>query len=172
MDEYTTTASAPLDLLPGVCCQTILCWVGSHDEQDGVVAVAAALARHGGGSLQVVMGLDSPHRFNDDGGGPVTPLTPEVIARAERRLARLYGDGARTMVLPGHPVAEVRRYARNHRVDLIVMGSQALQVEESYGERLFEQAPCPVLILVKPGGSTKTSSSRTQLERTLKQRGE
>ena len=162
------TAATPYpDLLPGICCRAVLCWVGSNEVQDEVVQVAAALARHGGGDVQVVMGLDLPHRFQS--AGPVLPLTPEVIGGAERRLARLYGPGTRTMVLPGHPVTEVRRYARNHRVDVIVMGSQALQVEQSYGERLFEQAHCPVLILVKPAHSSLTtpgqSKRRTQQER-------
>jgi len=150
MDEHTATIPpSKKPLLPGISCHTILCWVGSDDEADAAVEVAAALARHAGGRCQVVMGLDSPHRFRAD--TPATPLTPEVIARAERRLARLYGPTLRTMVLPGHPVAEVRRYARNHKVDLIVMGNQALEVEQSYGERLFERAPCPIMILLKPG---------------------
>jgi len=146
MDYPTSTAR--VSILPGISCKAVLCWVGSSEEQEEVVKVAAALAHLGTGGIQVVMGLDSPNRFH--GEGPVDPLTPEVIGRAERRLARLYGP-IRTMVLPGHPVVEVRRYARNHKVDLIVMGSQALQLEERYGERLYAHAPCPVLILVKPG---------------------
>lgn len=165
MDDFPTATQRP-SLLPGICCQTVLCWVGSCDEREEVVEVGLALARHGGGKVQVVMGLDSPHRFHGQHGenGPATPLTPEVIGRAERRLAKLYGPGAPTMVLPGHPVAEVRRYARNHRVDLIVMGSQALQVEDRYGERLFSQAPCPVLIIVKPGESSSGQSERQMLQ--------
>jgi nucleotide-binding universal stress UspA family protein len=149
MDEHPGTDIAlSRPLLPGISCHAVLCWVGSDDEEDVVVEVAAALAQRSGGRCQVVMGLDSPHRFKGD--TPATPLTPEVIARAERRLARLYGPTLRTMVLPGHPVAEVRRYARNHKVDLIVMGNQALDVEQSYGERLHERAPCPIMILLKP----------------------
>jgi len=165
MDDFLATHQRP-PLLPGIYCQTVLCWVGFYDEREEVVEVALALARHGGGKVQVVMGLDSPHRFHAQNGenGPATPLTPEVIGRAERRLAKLYGPGTRTMVLPGHPVAEVRRYARNHRADLIVMGNQALQVEDRYGERLYSQAPCPVLIIVRPGESSSGQSERQMLQ--------
>ena len=38
----------------------------------------------------------------------------------------------------------------HQRVDLVVMGEQALKVERGCGERLADAAPCTVLILVPP----------------------
>jgi len=113
-------------------------------------------------ACHVVLGLDSPHRVpgparpeksrlqrGASGGEPARlPLTPEVIGSAERHLAELYDGGVKTMVLPGNPVIEIRRYARRHRIDLIIMGPQALEAERRVGERLLESAPCTLLILV------------------------
>jgi nucleotide-binding universal stress UspA family protein len=82
--------------------------------------------------------------------GLMAPVTPEVIDGAERRLAKLYGPGAHTMVLPGHPVTEIRRYALNHRMDLIVYGGQGLAAEKTCGERLCDDAPCSLMILFFP----------------------
>lgn len=154
-------------LLPGISCKTILCWVGSSEEQDAVVAVARSLANHSRGRCQVVMGLDSPfhhhqqdQREHRDRLRSKSPLTPEVIGRAEKKLSKLYGSGVHTMVLPGHPVAEVRRYARNHKIDLVIMGEQGLRVEHQYGERLADRAPCPVMILLYPKQGSKTETSQ------------
>jgi len=139
--------AAMAEFLPGICCQRVLCWVGYLHERDPVVEVAQALARAGNGRCELVLGLDAPRRLDQV---PAGPLTPELIGQAERRLGQLYGSASRTMVLPGHPVREVRRYARNQRADLIVMGLQALQVEQSCGERLADEAPCPIMILLRP----------------------
>ena len=102
-------------------------------------------------ACEVVMCLDAPHRLDARRGADgqrVRPLTPEVIMSAERSLQRLYGPDTRTMVLPGHPVSEIRRFARNQSVDLIVMGEQAHAIEKEFGERLVDDAPCAVLSLV------------------------
>jgi nucleotide-binding universal stress UspA family protein len=163
-------------LLPGISCKAILCWVGSSEEPDAVVAVASSLASQSRGRCQVVMGLDSPFHHQQDRQGrrdrfrSKSPLTPEVIGRAEKKLSELYGSGVNTMVLPGHPVAEVRRYARNHNIDLIIMGEQGQRVEHQYGERLADRAPCPVLILLYPKQESKTKSQPSTRSSTAKER--
>jgi len=104
------------------------------------------------------MGLDAPvdQRFPARSEAR-TPLTPPVIARVGRRLADLYGPDVPTLVLPGHPVKEVRRYAQNHSVDLIVMGQQALRIEQNYGEKLAAHAPCTVMIVIPPALESQPS---------------
>lgn len=151
--------------LPGLPCKHILCWVGSAEERDPVVEVARALARQANGRSLVVMGLESGGR-QQSGGPPVqAPLTPEVIIRAERRLSRLYGEGVDTMVLPGHPVLEVRRYARNHAVDLIVMGEQGSDLEHKYGVRMADQAPCAVMVLLPKRSEGPSTRDRATLSK-------
>jgi len=71
---------------------------------------------------------------------------------AEVRLHQLYGPDTRTMVLPGHPIREIRRFARTQDIDIVFMGVQAHAIEEEFGERLVHDAPCAVLSLVYPRG--------------------
>ena len=155
-------------LLPGVPCRKVLCWVESVVEEDRVVRVAQALAALGRGVCHVVMGLDSPRRLGGNGDGPPrAPLTPELIGRADSQLAALYGRGVATMVLPGHPVEEVRRYARTRGVDLIVIGEQGLAVEREYDTRVADDPPCAVMSLVLPpsgDNGREESEERTSLE--------
>ncbi|MDJ0764904.1 MAG: hypothetical protein QNJ97_18120 [Myxococcota bacterium] len=137
----------------GLDFKKVLCWVNSTRIKDSVVALAKSLAATCNGKCHVVMGLDCPSRDRNQlpSNGPgQLPLTPEVIGRAETELAALYGEDAHTMVLPGHPIAEVRRYARTQAMDIIAVGDQGLAVERAYGERLCDNAPCAVVVLMMP----------------------
>ena len=134
-------------------CSRVLCWVGSTEKPDSAVPLAQALARLHKGECHVVMSLDIPdgtpsgtHSLS----GRCTPLTPEIINRAKQELARLYGDDVFTLVLPGHPITEIKRYARNKKVKLIIVGEQGLAAERDYGQKLCDDAPCTVLTLFIP----------------------
>ncbi len=145
----------------GPAYRRVLLWVNSADRVDPAFSVALLLARRGSGILHVVMGLDSPGRYRPVSAGRVEPLTPQVIERVCTALADLYVGGGRaepvetggetvevhTMVLPGHPVEEVRRYAQRHGIEVIVMGEQALDAEEAFGDHLLRDAPCPVVLV-------------------------
>jgi len=127
----------------------ILCWVCSTEQPDAAVPLAQTLARMHKGECHVVMSLDAPHRLNHTAGRSV-PLTPEIINAAKQKLATLYGEDVFTLVLPGHPVAEIKRYARNKHVSLIIVGEQGLAVERDYGQSLSDDAPCAVMTLFQP----------------------
>lgn len=144
--------SASESLLPDLDVETLLCWVGSAEEADPVATVAKTLAAHLGAKCQMIMGLASPFRSSSSGQASteLEPLTPGAIAATQRRLAALYSSELQPIVVPGNPVVEVGRYATAHRVDLVVMGEQALRVETECGQRLADNAPCTVLILVPP----------------------
>jgi nucleotide-binding universal stress UspA family protein len=144
-NEYSNPAG-PL----GLNVRNVLCWVSSFESPDGIVEVGKAYAATCRGICHVVMCLESPPVFHGKGLGVKGPLTPEVIGNAENRLASLYGNDVRTMVLPGNPIAEIRRYARTRQMDLIIMGEQGLALEAAHGERLYENAPCTVMVLVFP----------------------
>jgi nucleotide-binding universal stress UspA family protein len=149
-----TDVSLLRSLTRGIEPQKVLCWVNSNEKRDWVVNVAKALSASYQGICHAVMCLDCASRIRPrlpQTGSPVSqPLTPEVIGQAGQRLSALYGDDIHTMVLPGDPITEIRRYARTHQMDLIVMGEQALAVEQLYGERLLEDPPCMLMILAMP----------------------
>jgi universal stress protein A len=57
---------------------------------------------------------------------------------------------AKTVVVAGPPYVKIVRYARDHQVDLIVMGTQGLigldrLIMGSTAERVVRTAPCPVV---------------------------
>ncbi len=152
----------PARTLPGFGFKKVLCWVNSTETSEWTVQAARSLAVTSNGSCHVIMCLDCASRPGKPVQKGKAPLTPEVIAKACADLAELYGDEVHTMVLPGNPIAEIRRYARNQKMDLIVMGEQGLAVERTYGERLYENAPCTVMVLVMPEENNTSNESRTQ----------
>ncbi len=158
-DEYKNP-----ELLADLCSR-ILCWVGSTEKPDSAVPLAQALARLHKGECHVVMSLDVPNGIpggalsgapsetpsgNHSLSSRCAPLTPEIINRAKQELAHLYGDDVFTLVLPGHPITEIKRYARNKKVKLIIVGEQGLAAEREYGQKLCDDAPCTVLTLFIP----------------------
>lgn len=136
---------------PGSCLERCVCWIASTREVDQAVALARALVRPN--PCHLVLSLDSPNRVTTRRPMPPVrgePVTPEVIGKASSMLRYLYGSETHVMVLPGNPLTELRRYVRTHDVSLVVMGSQALAVEQEYGERLIDDPPCPVVVFVDP----------------------
>jgi hypothetical protein len=144
-DVHPNLPAPVLCALLGLEPERCVCWVGSLEERDKVFDLARSLVGHH--ACEVVMCLDP-----GEAGPRKRPLTPEVIIAAEIRLQRLYEPDTRTMVLPGHPISEIRRFARTQQIDLIVMGEQAHAIEQKFGERLIDDAPCAVLSLIHPRG--------------------
>ena len=136
-----------------------VCWVASTREVDAAVALAKELGRPS--PCHVVLCLDSPDRLHARRSSATRrpgPLTPELIGRATTLLRNLYGPDTEAMVLPGEPLAEIRRYVRTHKIDLVVMGEQALTLESEYDARLIDDPPCPVLVFVAPTRSNQVGT--------------
>jgi nucleotide-binding universal stress UspA family protein len=172
MEEYASSSRRSAPTLPGIGCRKVLCWVNSVAEADRVVLVGMALSEAVGGHCEVVLCLDAPCRSGlccELGVERDAPLTPEVISRAEARLARLYGDALPTLVLPGQPVTEIRRYARHKEIELIVMGEQCLNLQRQTGQWLCDDAPCAVLSIVLP--PEEQPRRHPALPRTMQRRG-
>ncbi len=87
---------------------------------------------------------------------PLEQLREEMLRAAEhtlqdevrRKLRSL--PGTKTAVVAGQPFQQIVRYAREHHVDLIVIGTQGLSgldhlVVGSTAERVLRLAPCPVV---------------------------
>lgn len=87
---------------------------------------------------------------------PLEQLRAEMIRVAEQSLQQLvtrrlrHLPRAKMAVVAGPPFQQIIRYAREHQVDLIVMGTRGLSgldhlIMGSTAERLIRQAPCPVV---------------------------
>jgi nucleotide-binding universal stress UspA family protein len=87
---------------------------------------------------------------------PLEQLREEMIREAEHALLRRvrrklrFLPRAKTMVVAGPPFRQITRYAEEHQVDLIVIGTQGLSGLEclimgSTAERVVRTAPCPVV---------------------------
>jgi nucleotide-binding universal stress UspA family protein len=87
---------------------------------------------------------------------PLEQLREEMIREAgqalQRRVRRKlrFLPRAKSMVVAGPPFRQIIRYAGEHHVDLIVMGTQGLTgldrlIMGSTAERIVRTAPCPVV---------------------------
>jgi nucleotide-binding universal stress UspA family protein len=136
----------------------ILCPVDFSPTSYAAMAQAGTLAQRFSADLTVlhvvydpldVTCLHIPHP-------PQEQLREELIREAERMLqAQMHRTlrfvpRAKTAVVLGMPFREIIRYAQEHQVDLIVMGTQGLSglnhlIMGSTAERVVRMAPCPVL---------------------------
>jgi nucleotide-binding universal stress UspA family protein len=119
------------------------------------LAYGKALARLFGAELHVIHVINArPFAGTASADGYVPELTEfatqlETLARANMsRLAD--GAAASTALAWGRPHVEIGRYAREHQIDLIVMGTHGRGfvghlLLGSVAERMVRQAPCPVL---------------------------
>lgn len=96
-------------------------------------------------------------------GDPLAP--PDVLSREQQeacaRLEATLDDrdrsarGARTACVPGTPAAEIVRYAAEHAIDVIVMGTHAhgpsfRMAAGSIADAVLGGAPCAVLAVKDP----------------------
>lgn len=79
----------------------------------------------------------------------------ELINNEVDRLSRAGLAAAGELVIGGHPSEEIVQLAADRKVDLIAMGSHGLTITRrfllgSVSDRVFEYAPCSVLIVKPP----------------------
>jgi len=92
---------------------------------------------------------------------PMAEVLQEISGYAKSELAKL-GDEARArglsvqeQVMQGKPSAEIIRFASEHEIDVIVLGTHGKGMLDqalfgSTTERVVRRAPCPVLTVRKP----------------------
>ena len=136
----------------------ILCPVDFSANSDRAMEYAGALAQRFGADLTVLhviydlLDITCSHIPHP----PLEQLREEMMRQAEqtlrhrvrRRLDSL--PRVKTAVAAGPPFRQIIRYAREHGVDLIVMGTQGLSgldrlIMGSTAERVVRTAPCPVV---------------------------
>ena len=129
------------------------------DTSEAAMQYAFELARTFGAKLQVVH-VSEKARFEMSTEFPLgLDLSLEDAIR-ERLLKIMATDAHRELqpsfqVLSGSPHVEIVRYAKDHAIDLIVMGTHgrgvvAHAVMGSVAEKVVRHAPCPVLNVRHP----------------------
>lgn len=123
---------------------------------DPALAYARELARHLGAELVVLHVMANPF-LRAVAGDPrditfgtmrqlASRLTPDDVSLSRARVEVEHSD---------HPADAILDYAKNEKVDLIVMGTHGRRTVErllmgSVAERVVRLAPCPVLTVRSP----------------------
>lgn len=152
-----TVRAHPIDL----CTPTfrhILCPVDFSSHSDRAMEYAGELAQHFRADLTVLHVVYDPLDITCSHipHPPLEQLREEMIREAEQVLQRRmqrrlrFLPRAKTVVVAGPPYLQIVRHARDHHVDLIVMGTQGLTgldrlIMGSTAERVVRAAPCPVV---------------------------
>jgi nucleotide-binding universal stress UspA family protein len=162
-----------------VSLTTILVPTDFSPPSEAALAYARALAESFGATIHVLHVIENPFLSM----GPTELFVPapqsfaeELDGEALRRLDALFpGDdrarfGARTVLRHGRPYVEIDDYAREHQIDLIVMGTHgrtalAHLLLGSVTEKVIRTAPCPVLTVrerVRTGGRAEDAQTEVQ----------
>jgi nucleotide-binding universal stress UspA family protein len=147
----------PADLRAPTFCH-ILCPVDFSSHSDRAMEYAGELARRFQADLTVLHVVYDPLdiTYSHIPHPPLEQLREEMIREGEKMLQRRvrrrlrFLPRAKTMVVAGPPYRQIIRYAQEHHVDLIVMGTQGLTgldrlIMGSTAERVVRTAPCPVV---------------------------
>jgi nucleotide-binding universal stress UspA family protein len=137
----------------------ICCPIDFSDASRAAMEVAADLARRHGAELVLLHAYPIPGYTFPDGSVVASPkMMQELAEGAERHLEEWRLEAERLVGAPrvgkakaiGEPAAEIVGYAKDERVDLLVLGTHGRTGLEhalmgSVAERVVRRAHCPVL---------------------------
>jgi nucleotide-binding universal stress UspA family protein len=140
--------------------KTILVPTDFSECSDAALRYGYALAEAFGATLHLLNVVQHPYSmpWAADGFTPIGDLLADWEAQAKARLAENVPAGAAKTVVTtqvGSPHPEIVRYARDHGIDLIVLGTHGRgplghMLLGSVAERVVRTAPCPVLTVRHP----------------------
>ena len=142
--------------------RTILVPVDFSDCSDAAVKYGYALADAFGATLHLLNVVQDPYTLPWAAEGfsaPIADLLADWEGQAKRRLAEMVptGPAATTVIRTqvGTPPREIVRYAADHQIDRIVLGTHGRgplghMLLGSVAERVVRTAPCPVLTVRHP----------------------
>ncbi|MEZ5285225.1 MAG: universal stress protein [Vicinamibacterales bacterium] len=114
-----------------IALKSVLVPTDFSETSEAALRYGKAFATAFGAALHVVHVIEEPcwRRGGKAYGFSLSALQDEWVKEAETRMAGILSEDERTALkavtrtLLGHPVMEIMRYATEHRVDLIVMGT-------------------------------------------------
>jgi nucleotide-binding universal stress UspA family protein len=142
--------------------KTILVPTDFSDCSEAAVKYGYALAEAFGATIHLLNVVQDPYAMPwaaDAFAAPIGEMITDWEAQAKRRLVETVPmeSPAPTVLktLIGSPCSAIVRYAEDHRVDLIVLGTHGRRplghvLLGSVAERVVRTAPCPVLTVRHP----------------------
>lgn len=124
------------------------------EHSDKAIRYGAELASKFGAELHLIHTIESTPIMYGEGAyfPPETEAEIEASARKQLEAVEVPAEGVtvKREVVPGHPFVEIIRYAREHDIGLIVIGTHgrgaiAHMLLGSVAEKVVRKAPCPVL---------------------------
>jgi nucleotide-binding universal stress UspA family protein len=149
--------------MPTADWKRICCPIDFSDASRAAMEVAADLARRTGAELTLLHAYPLPGYTFPDGSVVASPKMLQDLAEgAERHLEQWRADAVaagapavRIAKSAGEPAAEIVAFARDERIDLLVLGTHGRTGLEhalmgSIAERVVRKAHCPVLTVRPP----------------------
>jgi nucleotide-binding universal stress UspA family protein len=147
-----------------IALKQILVPTDFSETSDVALRYGKAFAEAFGATLHVVHIIEEPYGQPwavEAYGFSLAALQDEWIKEAETRMSKVLTEEERaritavTTTVLGHPVMEILRYAKDHEIDLVVMGTHGRGplshvVMGSVAERVVRKASCPVLTVRSP----------------------
>lgn len=147
-----------------IAIKTILVPTDFSDTSEVALNYGRALAEAFGSALHVLHVVQDPYAqpwaaeaYGFSLGGLVEQWKQQSSDRLKELLPDAEVDRLRVqrLVVVGHPFVEIIQYAKEHSVDLIVMGTHgrgavAHMLLGSVAEKVVRKAPCPVLTVRHP----------------------
>lgn len=142
-----------------IALKTVLVATDFSETSDVALRYGKALAQAFGAALHVLHVVQEPFAQPwavEAYGFSLATLQEEWVREAKARIEQTLTSEERTayraelVTLLGHPVVEILKYAGEHGIDLIVIGTQGRgplghMVMGSVAERVVRKASCPVL---------------------------
>ena len=114
-----------------------------------------------GARLFIIFVAEDPFTYS---GTPYIDLLPDqyfedMVPGAQRKMATFLADNISKVsldvegkVLTGHPAEEIINYAKQQKIDLLIIGSHGFKGFEKFvfgsvAEKVIKMAPCPVLTI-------------------------
>jgi nucleotide-binding universal stress UspA family protein len=136
--------------------ERILVATDGSDRNKPAVAEALRIGRECGSEVYAVFVIESSTLESAVSGGvtgdALTMMQSEAATALARVKSKAAGVNLETVILEGKPSAEIVRYAREEKIDLIVIGTQGKKGIErfllgSVAENVIRSAPCRVLVV-------------------------
>lgn len=158
-DHHIAENTAPIPI------RHILCPTDFSDLSLHALGYARSFAERNNATLHCLHVVDDAYQYMVSMGPdsvPIGPPTEDLIGAAEEQMKRFVADHLSSVSLPvvsdvatGRPFVEIIAYARNHEIDMIVIGTHGRSglkhvLLGSVAEKVVRKAPCPVLSIRHP----------------------